>query len=174
MDQSVEAQAVDETGFGVGLAVAGWPSELPGFPWTAASLRNMRQVLSCVFDLSRGARSFAWARLASFRDPGLIFPLYEIIAQPLPWYLLSVRVTRPAASSSPVRTGDDLQVHACFGARAASSSTVSRTYRHAVVVPAPNPAASSANVPPLHRQVTTRSACRAGSGFRRRDPNVRR
>jgi hypothetical protein len=84
MDQSVEAQAVDETGFGVGLAVAGWPSELPGFPWTAASLRNMRQVLSCVFDLSRGARSFAWARLASFCGSGLFFPLHGTFAQVLP------------------------------------------------------------------------------------------
>jgi hypothetical protein len=38
-----------------------------------------------------------------------------------------------------------------FGARAASSSTVSFTYLKAVVVPTPNPTASSANVSPLRR-----------------------
>ena len=38
-----------------------------------------------------------------------------------------------------------------FGARAASSATVSFTYLQAVVVPTPNPAASSANVSPLRR-----------------------
>jgi hypothetical protein len=38
-----------------------------------------------------------------------------------------------------------------FGARAASSATVSFTYRHAVAVLTPNPAASSVNVSPLRR-----------------------
>ena len=38
-----------------------------------------------------------------------------------------------------------------FGARAASSATVSFTYRHAVVVPTSNPAATSVNVSPLRR-----------------------
>ena len=41
-------------------------------------------VLSCAFALSHGARSFAWARLASFWGSGLFLPLYEILAQVLP------------------------------------------------------------------------------------------
>ena len=38
-----------------------------------------------------------------------------------------------------------------FGARAASSRTVSAAYRQAVAVLTPNPAARSANVSPLRR-----------------------
>jgi hypothetical protein len=38
-----------------------------------------------------------------------------------------------------------------FGARAASKATVSPTYRQAVVMPTPDPAASPANVSPLRR-----------------------
>ena len=45
----------------------------------------MFQVLSCAFARSPGARSFAWARLASFCGSGLFFPLYGTFAQVLPW-----------------------------------------------------------------------------------------
>ena len=38
-----------------------------------------------------------------------------------------------------------------FGARAASSATVSSTYRQAVAVPTPNPAAVCASVSPFLR-----------------------
>ena len=44
------------------------------------SLRRIFQVLSWAFARSPGARSFAWARLASFWDSGLFFPLYGIFA----------------------------------------------------------------------------------------------
>jgi hypothetical protein len=43
------------------------------------------------------------------------------------------------------------QCTANFGARAASSRTVSAAYRQAVAVLTPNPAARSANVSPLRR-----------------------
>ena len=52
----------------------------------------------------------------------------------------------------PARTASRTALRS-FGARAASSSTVSPTYRQAVVVPIPNPAASSANVSP-NKQVS--------------------
>ncbi len=43
------------------------------------SLRRMRQVLSWAFARSPGPRSFAWARLASFCDCGLLRPLYGVM-----------------------------------------------------------------------------------------------
>ena len=57
-----------------------------------------------------------------------------------------------------------------FGARAASRATTSSTYRQAVVVLTPNPAAISANVSPLRRQASTRRACCPGASSRLRDP----
>jgi hypothetical protein len=55
-----------------------------------------------------------------------------------------------------------------FGARAARSSTVSFTYRQAVAVLTPNPAAISANVSPLRRQARTSRACCLGFSFQGR------
>ena len=57
-----------------------------------------------------------------------------------------------------------------LGARAASSATVSFTYRQAVAVPTPNPAARLANVSPLRRQARTRRACCPGFSFRHSEP----
>jgi len=63
------------------------------------SLQRIRQFLSRAFALSPGARSFAWARFASFCNSGLFFPRYGICACVLPRYPLA-SVTSPAASSS--------------------------------------------------------------------------
>src|ERR1700742_3694765 len=49
------------------------------------SLRRILHVLSWAFARSPGARSRAWARLASFWDSGLFFPRYGIFAYVLPW-----------------------------------------------------------------------------------------
>jgi hypothetical protein len=49
-----------------------------------------------------------------------------------------------------------------FGARAASKATAPWTYRQAVVVPAPNPAAGAAKASPVRRCTKTSSA-RSGS-----------
>jgi hypothetical protein len=63
-----------------------------------------------------------------------------------------------------------------FGARAASSATVSVTYRHAVAVPTPNPAATYANGSPLRRwtrtrtKTRTRRACWPGFSLRHSEP----
>jgi hypothetical protein len=50
------------------------------------SLLRIFHALSCAFARSPGARSFAWARLASFCGSGLFFPLYGTFVQVLPWY----------------------------------------------------------------------------------------
>ena len=50
------------------------------------SFRSTLHVLSCAFARSPSARSFAWARLASFCGSGLFLPLYGTFAQVLPWY----------------------------------------------------------------------------------------
>jgi len=56
------------------------------------------------------------------------------------------------------------------GERAAISRTVSVTYRQAVAVPTPNPAASWARVSPLRRCARTSRACRPGFSLRQHDP----
>jgi hypothetical protein len=61
-----------------------------------------------------------------------------------------------------------------FGDRAASRPTVSVTYRQAVVVPIPNPAASPAKVSPLRRQASTSSACWPQVSLRQHEPILRR
>jgi hypothetical protein len=48
------------------------------------SFRRIFHVLSWAFARSPGARSLAWARLASFCDSGLFFPRYGIFAYALP------------------------------------------------------------------------------------------
>jgi hypothetical protein len=48
------------------------------------SLLRIFHVLSCAFARSPGARSFAWARLASLSGSGLFVPRYGIFAQVLP------------------------------------------------------------------------------------------
>jgi len=63
---------------------------------------------------------------------------------------------------------------ASLGARAASSRTVSVTYRQAVAVPTPNPAPSSASVSPLRRCASTSIACCLGFSFRQHDPTAAR
>jgi len=63
--------------------------ELPGAPGAAAELAEdapgLELVLSWAFARSPGERSFAWARLAAFRDSGLFFPLYGTFACAAPW-----------------------------------------------------------------------------------------
>jgi hypothetical protein len=58
--------------------------DLAGFPGAAAELvedvPGLELVLSCAFALSPSARSFAWARLASFCGSGLFLPLYGTFA----------------------------------------------------------------------------------------------
>jgi len=61
-----------------------------------------------------------------------------------------------------------------FGARAASSSTVSFTYRQHVVVETPNPAPISANGSPLRRCTSTSMACCPGLSTRHGVPISRR
>jgi hypothetical protein len=56
----------------------------------------------------------------------------------------------------------------CRGA--ASSPGASLTYRQAVAVPMPNPAATCANVSPFVRCTSTSSACRPASSFCHTDP----
>src|SRR6516164_5148448 len=74
------------------------------------SLARIFHALSCAFARSPRARSFAWARLASFCGSGLFRPLYGVFAQVLPWYPLSARVTRPAFSNS----SSTPQIHSAF------------------------------------------------------------
>jgi hypothetical protein len=66
--------------------------------------------MPCAFARSPGARSLAWARLASFCGSGLFLPLYGTLAQVLPWYPLSARATRPAFSGS----SSTPQIHSAF------------------------------------------------------------
>src|SRR6185437_7477091 len=54
--------------------------ELTGAPRAAAELTKNFQLLSWAFARSPGARSRAWARLASFWDSGLFLPRYGIFA----------------------------------------------------------------------------------------------
>ena len=71
---------------------------LASFPARHGQQRSLARIfhaLSWAFARSPGARSFAWARLASFCGSGLFLPLYGTFAQVLPWYPLSARVTRP-------------------------------------------------------------------------------
>src|SRR6266566_2509258 len=63
------------------MAFASWPAR----QGQQRSLRRMFQVLSWAFARSPGERSFAWARLASFRDSGLFFPRYGTFAGAAAW-----------------------------------------------------------------------------------------
>ena len=58
------------------MALASWPAR----QGQQRSLRRICQVLSWAFARSPGARSLAWARLASFWDSGLFLPLYGVFA----------------------------------------------------------------------------------------------
>ena len=59
--------------------------EFPARQGQQRSLRRILHVLSCAFARLPGARSFAWAWLASFCGSGLFLPLYGTFAQVLPW-----------------------------------------------------------------------------------------
>jgi hypothetical protein len=79
------------------------------------------------------------------------------------------RVPSGTAQASPVFLASRTALRS-FGARAASSAAVWFTCLRAVAVPAPDPAASPANVSPLRRQAKTSRACCPGFSFRRADP----
>jgi hypothetical protein len=60
-------------------------TSFPAFQGQQRSSRRIFQILSWAFARSPGARSSAWARLASFWDCGLFLPLYGVFAFAAPW-----------------------------------------------------------------------------------------
>jgi hypothetical protein len=144
------------------MALASWPAR----QGQQRSLRRILQVLSWAFARSPGARSCACARVASFCDCGLFLSCTEpgrgpdtgrmspsgpAITQVHAVPLVLAGVERPVRGDPVDR--DQGPVHHDVGVpgllrvphrpaqlrpRAASRSTVSRTYRQAVVAPAPN------------------------------------
>ena len=80
MISDTTAASVDSEPFPTWLGLAGLQHvdclcDLPGLPGQQRSLRRIFHDLSWAFALSPGAWSFACARLASFWDLGLFFPL---------------------------------------------------------------------------------------------------
>ena len=63
-----------------GLQYVNGLGELPGAPGAAAELAEDSPGLELGIRALAGARSRAWARLASFWETGLFFPMYGIFA----------------------------------------------------------------------------------------------